>query len=110
MAAPKDPVQTKYRKCLKLFANVDPAAVKLVESTIYDCCWYSIRIRELQDEINLVGSVVDTPHGDKPSAQSNVMHTYMSDKNACLKTLIPLFAKTPAGKAQKDEFMDFLKS
>lgn len=109
--APKDPVMAKFRACKKMLADiVDDGTMKIVESTLYDVCWYSHHIRLLQDEISSCGSIDDTPKGDRPSAQTVVLHTYMADKNACLKHITSVLSKGVAPKSKKDAFMDFIRS
>jgi|GEM_PF-6308291 hypothetical protein len=85
-----------------MFDGLDEAA--LIEGTLRDMCFYTVQIKGLQRTIEREGSIVDTPKGDRPHPAATLMHQYMADKNACLKTLLPLLKAT----GRKDALMEFL--
>lgn len=96
--------ESLFDKVWKLFdGNPNRDALK---GTVYDLCFYTVEIRKLQDIIEAEGSVIDTPRGDKTSPAATLLHTYMTDKNACLKTLLPVMKS----HVSKDELMDFLSA
>ncbi len=91
-----------YGKVAPLFEGAD--GCELIEGTLRDLCFYTVQIRGLQDALEREGSIVDTPKGSRTNPAAPLLHQYMTDKNACLKTLLPLLRAT----GRKDALMEFL--
>lgn len=97
-----DDADKLYETVAPLFEGLEEGA--LIEGTLRDMCFYTVQIKGLQGTIEREGSIVDTPKGDRPHPAATLMHQYMADKNACLKTLLPLLRAT----GRKDALMEFL--
>ena len=103
-------IKKEKSKLLKIFKEIDENKKKFISSQIDDLAWLIVSIKELQEEIDYTGTIVDYDNGggqkgvkDNPNIKTLI--AYQKNANAIYKMLIDLVPNATK-KSKLEAFMN----
>lgn len=96
-----DRVEQMYKELAPAIDELGAVEAAMTAEMLHQFCWYCVKLRDLEHEVEVGGVMVETPKGDKPNPALPVVHQFAQRKGDLYAKLMKAVGRVSADAASK---------